>query len=279
MNRLYIDLKIWYTWSVKAGEQNMDSTKVRAALTESIWDFVKKYKRDNNLKTSWKKPLVGFADAKGEYIISLKDIVSQTHYLPCDFMPECTVVISYFLPFAPEIGRSNIAGDEPSRVWVTAYDETNEMFLHINENLAEAVENLGYSAVSPNPVGMIDGEHIYSNWSQRHIAYAAGLGTFGINNMLITEKGTCGRFYSIITDLPVKPDIPLSEERCLYKRTGSCGMCVRKCPVNALDTERPFDRNRCALRLDGFCRLFGADVCGKCVVDLPCTCEIPLLNA
>lgn len=46
-------------------------------------------------------------------------------------------------------------------------------------------------------------------------------------NMLVTEEGTCGRFYSLITNLPVAPDQYLTEERCLYKHSEICGLCEK----------------------------------------------------
>lgn len=254
---------------------NANSREVKAALQNSMIQFMNDYKKENGLSTDWKRPILGFADANGAYFRSLREIISPTHYMPQEFLPDCTVVFSYFLPFAQEIGRSNTQGKEPSSVWLTAYNETNRLFLELNTHLIRLIEGWGYRAVSPHPVGMIDGEHIYSNWSQRHIAYAAGLGTFGVNNMLITDVGTCGRFYSIITNLPVESDHPLTEERCLYKRAGACGICVKQCPIHALDLTKPFDRNACASRLDGFDKRLGADVCGKCVVELPCTYQNP----
>lgn len=39
-----------------------------------------------------------------------------------------------------------------------------------------------------------------SEWSHRHAAYIAGLGIFGINNMLITNKGCVGRIPSFYED-------------------------------------------------------------------------------
>ena len=149
------------------------------------------------------------------------------------------------------------------------------MFVELNQSLEELFASWGYRAVSPDPVGMIDEEHIYSNWSQRHIAYAAGLGTFGMNNMLITEAGTCGRFYSLITDYPADTDGPVRKERCLYKRNGSCGLCVRRCPIHALTLKSGFDRVACQRHLADFEKRLGADVCGKCTLQLPCTYRIP----
>ena len=83
-----------------------------------------------------------------------------------------------------------------------------------------------------------------SRWSQRHVAYIAGLGAFGKNNMLITDRGCCGRFYSVVTNLDVEPDTPVEGERCLYRIDGSCGACMRKCRSKAINPGG-FDRWAC----------------------------------
>lgn len=254
----------------------MDAEETKKRLKDSIWDFIQLYKRTQSVVSNWQYPLLGFADCHGTYINSLRQIVSPTHYIPTDIMADCTVIISYFLPFEPTIGRSNISGETPSKVWVTAYNETNAMFPKINDCLTTVINHLGYNAISPQNIGRIDDTHIYSNWSLRHIAYAAGLGTFGINNMLITDKGTCGRLFSLITNLPVKPDQPLSEERCLFKAKGRCGLCVSRCPAHALHTKEVFDRVACAQHLKQYGIPMGASVCGKCVVGMPCTFQNPL---
>lgn len=253
----------------------MDSIRIKKELTENMIRFIGEYRKQNRISTSWKEPLLGFADADGEYIRSLKKLISPTHYLPQDFLPGATVVLSYFLPFSEEIGRGNEEGNEPSEGWCTAYKETNQMFPELNRYLTAFLEKKGFHAVTPSSIGMIDDGHLFSNWSQRHIAYAAGLGTFGVNNMLITEKGICGRFYSLITDLPVSPDLPLKEERCLYKKSGGCGLCAKHCPAHALVPGGTFDQYRCNEHLMGFEKRFGQEVCGKCVVGLPCTYRIP----
>ena len=199
-------------------------------ILEHINAFVREYQKGRELTARWKQPLMGFADANSPYIRSLKELISPTHYLPEEFLPDCKTILCYFFPFTEEIARSNEEGTEPSAVWVRAYQETNQMFVELNRSLAELFASWGYRAVSPDPVGMIDEEHIYSNWSQRHIAYAAGLGTFGMNNMLITEAGTCG-------------------------------LCVRRCPIHALTLKSGFDRVACQRHLADFEKRLGADVC------------------
>lgn len=71
-----------------------------------------------------------------------------------------------------------------------------------------------------------------------------GMGTFGLNNLLLTDSGCCGYYSSLVTDLPAEADAQISEERCLYKRNGSCGLCAKRCVADALGTDG-FDRNRC----------------------------------
>ena len=48
---------------------------------------------------------------------------------------------------------------------------------------------------------------MYSNWSERHIAYAAGLGTFSLSDGFITERGIAHRCGSAVVglELPASP--------------------------------------------------------------------------
>ena len=65
---------------------------------------------------------------------------------------------------------------------------------------------------------------------------------------------------------------------CYDERTkiyGSCGLCVRRCPIHALTLESGFDRVACQRHLAEFEKRLGADVCGKCTLQLPCTYGIP----
>ena len=146
----------------------------------------------------------------------------------------------------------------------------------INEQLVHHIrQELGYNAAVPVDAGMISMEEPRSRWSQRHVAYLAGHGSFGKNNMLISDKGSVGRYFSVVTALNVTPDVPVLQERCLWKQDGSCGLCMSRCHAGAL-TEAGFDRFRCLEQcLVNMKRYPGADVCGKCTVELPCSYQIP----
>ena len=248
---------------------------MKLQITNKIIEYVKNYPDMKNVKNIWQEPIVGFADAKSAYIASLKTVVSPDHKLPEDYMENPNIVISYFIPFTKELADINIdvEGNMAAQEWSDAYNLTNTMIADINQYVVDFLTEMGYRAVVPTGI-IFDKERILSNWSQRHIAYAAGLGTFGINNMLISEKGCCGRYGSFVADIPVEPDSLVTEERCLYKKNGSCKKCVKNCFSGALTTEG-FDRKKCY----EICMLndakTGADVCGKCDINIPCAFKAP----
>ena len=245
-------------------------------MEEKIWQLVLQYAEENRLELIWRKPLVRFADARHSGFEELKQIVDRQHHLPQDFLPGAKTVISWFLPFAQDLAQSNLDGRLSSARWADAYLVTNEMAAWINGQLVAYIQNeLDADAAIPADAGMISMENPRSRWSQRHVAYLAGQGTFGMNNMLISDVGSVGRYFSLVTTLNVVPDVPIALERCLWKRTGTCGLCMKRCQVGAL-TEAGFDRFKCLEQCLVNTRKYpGADVCGKCTVELPCSYGIP----
>lgn len=214
-------------------------------ITREIREYVKKYGGREDISTKWGEPLVGFADAKHPLIAGLPWVISKSHQLPEDVLAGASVIVAYFIPFTRELNKTNqLSRDIASREWALAYEETNAMFLKLNDHLIALLTEKGVRAAVSPETRTFDKEKLISNWSHRHIARAAGLGTFGLNNMLITKLGCCGRYHSLVTDLDVEPDSPLGEEYCLYKKNGSCGICVKRCPAEALSPEG-YDRKKC----------------------------------
>lgn len=254
----------------------MNEIQWRKQIETLVTDYVKNYREENKLPEIWRTPLVGYADAYDPYIQKLPEIVTKAHKLPQDFMDNPRVVISYFIPFTKELERTNVGVEDnsASKEWADAYKSTNAMMASLNEYLAEKINELGGRAAITEGIGMLY-DILKSNWSQRHIAYAAGLGTFGINNMLITKEGCCGRYNSIVADIPVTPDGHLTEENCLYKRKGICKKCVSNCFSGALTVEG-FDRHKCFSACEKNLDVWGVDVCGKCVTDIPCAFKAPV---
>jgi epoxyqueuosine reductase len=104
------------------------------------------------------------------------------------------------------------------------------------------------------------------DFSHKHAALAAGLGSFGWNNLILTPTyGARQRLISVITEAPLDPgDLMLIEEFCKQERCGYA--CVETCPMGALSKKgaqeftmegRVFrygdlDHMRCRWCLDGF---------------------------
>lgn len=243
---------------------------LRKQMDDLLVRLIHDYCRENNIQNLWKEPIIKYADAGDPGFEKLKTIVKPDHFLPGDFMAGPKTVLSYFLPFKEEVGNSNLHGYDASKEWANAYLTTNAMAAVLNLQLAEAVKAMGYDAAVPQNIGFLPSE-LMSRWSQRHVAYLAGHGTFGLNNLLISDVGSCGRYFSIVTSLPVGADPLPFEERCLFKRDGSCGICVERCVGDAL-TYDGFNRWKCFEVCQHNAQTYpGAQVCGKCAVGLPCS--------
>lgn len=244
-------------------------------------DAIDTVSTDPTIATRWGTPLIGFADARDEGFQKLKNELIPGHLLPEEILQRPTVVISYFLPFLPETTDSNRGEGLASFDWARAYEETNSLLGKIGLLLVERLQQAGFHAELPEAASHFDRERLVSAWSQRHIAVMAGLGTFGLNNMLLTDAGCSGRLGSVVTDAPFAPDTPLQQERCLFKKNGSCGKCADACPAGAL-LRTGYDRQKCfaqclknAERYTDLGSSYagnsaGSEVCGKCIAGMPC---------
>jgi epoxyqueuosine reductase QueG len=243
-------------------------------LIHLIESIVHNYAEINHCQSDWGPPLIGFAQAEDPLFAQLRQVVSPTHALPRDLLAEARTVLVYYLPFLPDIARSNKQGKLASLQWSLAYVESNRLILDINRIVKQELNKYGYNSTLLPATHNFDAKQLISDWSHRHVAYIAGLGTFGINNMLITDQGCTGRLGSIIMDIELVPTPRPDYEYCLYKYDGSCQLCIERCPHQALSLDH-FDRHRCydiLLYNDSFYPDdMTADACGKCCVALPCS--------
>ncbi len=236
-------------------------------------------------ETRWKEPLIGFASAEDSLFPKLKEWVRPSHALPQDLLESAKTVIAYFLPFEDWIEKENAKeGFYPSRSWAIAYLETNRLIHDLNEHLKDFFERAGHRMVYTPATHNYDASILLSDWSHRHIAYIAGLGRLGLNNLLITENGCSGRLGSFVTEASFSPTARPDQEFCLQRAGYRCPACVEKCVYGALFVDR-FDRHACNRHLlenDAHFSDLGiemketADVCGKCVVGLPCSTSNPV---
>lgn len=248
------------------------------SIESVINEYVKNYKEQKGTETQWREPIIGVAGADNPMFLELKEVIGTTHAIPYDFIDDAKSVIVFFLPFSREIVKSNIGNIQSSREWDIANIETNNLILDINKYVHDRIGEMGYTSTVLPATYNYDEKSLSSDWSHRHVAYIAGIGTFGINNMLITQKGCCGRIGSIITNMPLKATERKDGENCLYKHKGICKRCVDNCVAGAIsvDDGYPFvDRNKCNEQVyDGKVPVYDigiGDACGKCMCNMPCS--------
>lgn len=264
----------------------------RKQIENEIIRFVAEYDNKTTLGSIWRTPIVGIADAGNPDFSELRKLVHAEHQQPEDVLPGARTVIAYFVPFAEKVVTGNGCEGLSSPEWARAYEETNAMLAALGVHLSLFIASYGHRAAVSKEAAVFDREKITSRWSQRHIARLAGIGTFGLNNMLITQAGCCGRFGTIVSDLELEPDAPIQTEYCLNRRNGHCRVCIRNCPTGAL-SEDGFDRKVCYLRCLENAKQYtsfgssyaskagetvedtGSEVCGKCLVNLPCSLKNP----
>ena len=123
-----------------------------------------------------------------------------------------------------------------------------------------------------------------STWSERHAAYAAGLGTFGLCDGLITPWGKAMRAGSVVAKISIQPDPrPYSQHNayCLFYAQGTCGKCIDRCPAQAI-TKDGHDKEKCREYIrhcQEYIRKvyeFSGRGCGLCQTKVPCEAGIPV---
>lgn len=248
------------------------------------------------------EPIVQFASADNPLFEKYKEIIGEYHLTPKEIL-EITfseradtygTVISIVLPINYTARMSNREEKEfGSKEWSLTRYYGDELFVDkLTEHIVLYLKSKGNWGIAPSRSDFFQtkkiGRDISSNWSERHIAYAAGLGTFSINDGFITEKGIAVKLVSILTDA----NIPQSEqvyhhyqENCLWCNKRTCGACMKRCPVGAI-TEKGHDKIKCYMHCYGesskeIAKKYGGNSeygsgCGLCQTGVPCEFRNPL---
>ncbi len=199
-------------------------------------------------------------------------------------------VIVWSLPITRVTRESNRREERwPSRPWAQTRSFGEVCNVALRRHLIAFLSGHGHRALAPqlSPVWKEFGDTpvgIASAWSERHAAYAAGLGTFSLNDALITPRGIAHRLGSVVTDLIVAPSDrrwPDHRHNCLHYREGTCGLCIERCPVGAL-SRQGHDKYRCREYVYGEVpRAVGEQYqvphtgCGLCQTRVPCEAQVP----
>ncbi|NTU60497.1 MAG: epoxyqueuosine reductase, partial [Deltaproteobacteria bacterium] len=192
------------------------------ALRGIIRDFVRESPLNRHPDGSgayFDEPLVAFASAEDPLFDEYKTVIGAFHRTPREVFEDAFgagslaagTVVSWVLPVTEKTRLTNRLQDEyPSARWAHTRAHGEAFNVELRRRVVAALEAEGHRAVAPllspgfrifddTPVG------IASTWSERHAAYAAGLGTFSLNDGLITERGIAHRLGSVVTDLVLEP--------------------------------------------------------------------------
>jgi len=246
------------------------------------------------------EPLVEFADGDDPIFTEYQTIIAPTHLTPREAlaqaynqkpedMPARLSVISWILPIAVKTRKSNRTQKQiPTRLWAYTRWYGEKFNEALRQHLVQILTNIDCLAVAPilQPYFQIllNEKGHYSNWSERHIAYAAGHGTFSLSDGFITERGIAERCGSVVTSLALPASPRTAKDHlanCLFYVDGSCQACIARCPAGAI-TEQGHDKLKCLSyqRNDIGYLLKEYDVgvagCGLCQTKVPCESRNPV---
>jgi epoxyqueuosine reductase QueG len=274
-------------------------------LETVIKDFINQ-SPENTMKNAekekaWADPLVGFSRGNDPIFQDFKEHVGPFHWTPLEIFartfPDAKAaaadltVISFILPHTEKTkidSRKETA--YPSERWARARIFGEEANKKLRFHLVSLLREKGIQAVAPldSPFWERKNSNRFvfsSTWSERHAAFASGLGTFGLCDGLITPRGKAMRCGSVVAQIKIPPtQRPYKDHRayCLFFSKGICGKCIQRCPAGALSKEG-HDKNKCRSymhpRMEEYVKTHFGFVgygCGLCQTGVPCESKIPV---
>lgn len=280
-------------------------TELLKELTKTITDWMDD--RANNAiepgsdLPAFSTPIIGCAAGDDELFSFLKkDIGPEFYWTPVEAFLQAfsgeqvdageLSVVSWVLP---QTENTRLAHRKAQGVPSIEWSKARHYGEKVNENLrrfvVENYEKQGVQACAPTLLSEWSRAEspkygFASSWSERHTAYACGLGTFGISDGLITPAGKAIRVGSVIVRKRLEPT-PRSytshTEWCLYT-IGKCLVCARRCPAGAI-TRHGHDKAKCKAYIRNVTAEhvekeqlgFKVNSCGLCQTKVPCEARNP----
>ncbi len=274
---------------------------IQSVITEFIETSPDNSLRNETNDKAFETTLVGFSSGADPIYEEFKTHVGPFHWTPAEAFalaypdiqarPEDLSVISWVLPQTGATRKDNRKEMfYPAERWARNRIFGEEFNVRIRKRLVEVLVAAGFEAVSPMLCSQWERKDsdrfvIASTWSERHAAYASGLGTFGLCDGLITPLGKAMRLGSVVARVKIPPTPrPYKDhhEYCLFFTKGTCGKCIDRCPVQAI-SKNGHDKIKCRNHLkptsaDYVKSRFHFDGygCGLCQTGVPCESKIPV---
>jgi epoxyqueuosine reductase QueG len=182
------------------------------------------------------------ATAQGAHLVGVASVdrfegAPRGHH-PTDLLPSARSVVVIAHRFFQSVLDCNRFGLESEliprdelwhvqeTIFMHLYHTANMRLQMIASQLAAYLEDRGHASLPLPAGGFRVGAERYAFFSHRHAAVLAGLGEFGLNNLLLTPQyGPRQRLNSIITTAELAPDALCDGPICLGQE--ACGLCLQ----------------------------------------------------
>ncbi|MCP4626589.1 MAG: hypothetical protein GY850_24245 [bacterium] len=212
-------------------------------------------------------PIIGVAQGDDPIFLKYKEVVGPGHLTPAEMwlqsgLPDDPDIaarlrtVSIIFPYVERIREeSNTAQKMPAEIYSVGRNFADAFMDEVLEKTVSYFQEKRFQATSGmrSPAFQIivneDPLSIYATWSERHIAFAAGLGTFSLHEGFISDIGCNIRITSIITNAPLEVTPRNNDDpyaNCLYYANGKCKKCAERCPADAI-SEEGHDKLKCYL--------------------------------
>ena len=240
-------------------------------------------------------PLVGFAAGDDPLFTDFKQHVGASHWTPLEAfalafprLPAAAAeltVISWILPHPEQVKADNRRETRlPAESWALGKLRGERLNNALREQTVKLLAETGVAAIAPAGMAQWTAGALTSVWSERHVAYAAGSGTFGLCDGLITPVGKAMRCGSVVARLAL-PATPRTysdhHAYCLWYAEKRCGACMARCPADAISASG-HDKAKCLAYLKAVRREYleprfalSTNACGLCQTRVPCESRIP----
>jgi len=211
-----------------------------------------------------KDKLKNFVKQQGDLLFGVAEVSPFKTYwleLPEKAVSKLNYGISIGIPLS--LGVLGSIEDSPTKLYSYHYKQVNYFLDRLGVLVTNFVQSEGFTALPIPASQTLDHKKQKAHLSHKEIAIAAGLGWKGRNNLLVNPKyGSAVRLVTVLTDMPLEVDSPLSQD------CGLCQKCVKLCPAGSIKMDpKEFDSDSCYKKLSEFQKIpgVGHHICGICV--------------
>ncbi|MCP4753668.1 MAG: hypothetical protein GY866_22520 [Proteobacteria bacterium] len=264
------------------------------------------------------EPLTGVSRGDDPIFHKYKEVVAPEHLTPAEMwvqsglpdgrdLPPRLRILSIVFPYVDRIREEGKkAEDYPADIYRIGRNFADDFMSDVLDKTVVFFQDQGFQSLAGvrskifTILSRQEPPWFYSVWSERHMAFAAGLGTFSLHEGFISEKGCNIRVASVVTDAPLEVTLRKSDDpyaNCLFHAKEECVKCAERCPYGAI-TKDGHDKLKCREFLrtmqkeaqerlagilkpirrvaDGKENILYATGCAFCQFGVPCTSKNPM---